>query len=34
MIPRVSSPADTTARVKTDLDAFGKIAKEVDLKPM
>jgi len=34
MIPRASSPADTTARVKTDLDAFGKIAKEVDLKPL
>ncbi|KAG1225685.1 hypothetical protein G6F68_019875 [Rhizopus microsporus] len=34
MIPRASSPADTTARVKTDLDAFGKIAKEVALQPL
>ena len=34
MIPRVSTPADTTARVKTDLEAFGKVAKEVDLKQM
>lgn len=34
MIPRVSSPAETTARVKSDLATFGKIAKEVDLKPM
>lgn len=34
MIPRVSTPAETTARVKSDLDTFGKIAKEVDLKPM
>lgn len=34
MIPRVSTPAETTARVKSDLATFGKIAKEVDLKPM
>ncbi|MGS1010088.1 Bug family tripartite tricarboxylate transporter substrate binding protein [Achromobacter anxifer] len=34
MIPRVSTPAETTARVKSDLETFGKIAKEVDLKPM
>ena len=34
MIPRVSTPAEATARVKDDLQAFGKIAKEVDLKPM
>ena len=34
MIPRVSTPAETTARVKNDLETFGKIAKEVDLKPM
>lgn len=34
MIPRVSTPAETTARVQTDLKAFGKIAKEIGLKPM
>ncbi|WP_256942980.1 Bug family tripartite tricarboxylate transporter substrate binding protein [Achromobacter xylosoxidans] len=34
MIPRVSTPAETTARVKSDLETFGKIAKEVDLQPM
>ncbi|WP_447921106.1 Bug family tripartite tricarboxylate transporter substrate binding protein [Achromobacter aegrifaciens] len=34
MIPRVSTPAETTARVKSDLETFGRIAKEVDLKPM
>ncbi|WP_238913428.1 Bug family tripartite tricarboxylate transporter substrate binding protein [Achromobacter insolitus] len=34
MIPRVSTPAETTARVKSDLATFGKIAKEVDLTPM
>jgi len=34
MIPRASTPAETTARVKRDLETFGKIAKEVDLKPM
>ncbi|MBD9432733.1 tripartite tricarboxylate transporter substrate binding protein [Achromobacter sp. ACM03] len=34
MIPRVSTPAETTARVQSDLETFGKIAKEVDLKPM
>jgi tripartite-type tricarboxylate transporter receptor subunit TctC len=34
MIPRVTTPAETTARVKSDLETFGKIAKEVDLQPM
>ncbi|WP_256943381.1 Bug family tripartite tricarboxylate transporter substrate binding protein [Achromobacter xylosoxidans] len=34
MIPRVSTAAETTARVKSDLETFGKIAKEVDLQPM
>ncbi|HCW19246.1 MAG TPA: tripartite tricarboxylate transporter substrate binding protein, partial [Achromobacter sp.] len=34
MIPRASTPADTSQRVRADLEAFGKIAKEVDLKPM
>src|SRR5690606_28501933 len=30
MIPRVSTPAETTARVQHDLKTFGKIAKEID----
>ena len=34
MIPRVSTPAETTARVQHDLKTFGKIAKEIDLQPM
>ncbi|WP_028356056.1 Bug family tripartite tricarboxylate transporter substrate binding protein [Bordetella petrii] len=34
MIPKASTPAETTARVKADLQTFGKIAKEIDLKPM
>ncbi|WP_313620109.1 tripartite tricarboxylate transporter substrate binding protein [Achromobacter sp.] len=34
MIPRVSTPAETTARVKSDLETFGRVAKEIDLKPM
>lgn len=34
MIPKASTPAETTARVKADLQTFGKIAKEIDLKSM
>jgi len=34
MIPRAATPQDTTAQVKKDLEAFGKIAKAIDLKPM
>lgn len=34
MIPKVSTPGETTARVKADLKTFGQIAKEIDLEPM
>jgi tripartite-type tricarboxylate transporter receptor subunit TctC len=34
MIPKASTPAETTERVKSDLKTFGKIAKEIDLQPM
>ncbi|MVW70759.1 tripartite tricarboxylate transporter substrate binding protein [Bordetella sp. 15P40C-2] len=34
MIPKASTPAETTERVKADLQTFGKIAKEIDLQPM
>ncbi|ALM82615.1 tripartite tricarboxylate transporter substrate binding protein [Bordetella sp. N] len=34
MIPRVTTPAETTARVREDLATFGKIAKDVGLEPM
>lgn len=34
MIPRVSTPAETTERVKSDLATFGRIANEIGLEPM
>ena len=34
MLPLVSTPDEATERVKEDLETFGKIAKEIDLKPM
>lgn len=34
MIPQASTPTQTSARVKSDLETFGKIAKEIDLQPM
>ncbi|MFC4277946.1 Bug family tripartite tricarboxylate transporter substrate binding protein [Achromobacter aloeverae] len=34
MIPRVTTPAETTARVRDDLQVFGRIAKDVGLQPM
>jgi len=34
MIPRITTPAETTARVREDLQVFGKIAKDVGLQPM
>ncbi|WP_144641195.1 Bug family tripartite tricarboxylate transporter substrate binding protein [Bordetella genomosp. 13] len=34
MIPRISTPAETTERVEHDLATFGRIAREIDLQPM
>lgn len=34
MIPKASTPAETAARVKADLQTFGWVAKEVNLTPM